>query len=436
MTIDALSEAGVSAADMVVISNGFSKFYLAAAAAEANRHGILARFITGAYPTSSVRRLAAVSGLGVGQKLSRLLARGEEIPDDLVSALPLAEVVHQAAGKLRTRSLTRTIAGRLDILSLRLYGRQATRYVRQAAALAELYHYRSGFGHESVRTAKSLGMLTLCDHSIAHPALLSYMVENQGRLPAFGVGGSIDRVWSDILHDIEQADAVLVNSDFVKDTFLHQGWAQSRVHVIYWGVDDQFLKSVPAPLNRRASAASPLQLLFAGSLERRKGAETLISALQSVDDLPWRLTVAGPVSPEIRREYAYFLRDSRVTLVGTLSRTELAREMSAAEVFVFPSFAEGSARVVFEALACGCYMITTPNSGSIVEDGVHGALVPPGDATALAGAIRHAMHDRKRLAEIGNRNACLMRWRYRQRDYGDALISLYRKLLSGHEGVR
>ncbi len=436
MTIEESPKAGVGAADMVIISNGFSKFYLAVAAAEAHRRGVLARFITGAYPTSSVRRLAACSGLVASRKFSRLLARGEDIPDDLVNALPLPEAVHQAAGKLLTRSLTRTIAGRLNVLSLRLYGRQAIRYVRQAATHAGLYHYRAGFGHESARVAKSLGMLTLCDHSIAHPALLSCMVERQGRVPAVGVGGPIDRLWSDVLHDIEQADAVLVNSDFVKDTFHHQGWAPSRVHVIYWGVDDQFLKSVPARLNRTAVVASPLQLLFAGSLERRKGAETLISALESIDDMPWRLTIAGPVSPAIGQEYPHFLRDSRVTLLGTLSRTELAREMSAAEVFVFPSFAEGSARVVFEALACGCYVITTPNSGSIVEDGVHGALVPPGDATALAGAIRHAMHDRKRLAEIGNRNACLMRSRYRQRDYGDALISLYRKLLSGHEGVR
>jgi glycosyltransferase involved in cell wall biosynthesis len=94
-------------------------------------------------------------------------------------------------------------------------------------------------------------------------------------------------------------------------------------------------------------------------------------------------------------------------------------------VFIFPSFAEGSARVVFEALACGCYVITTPNSGTIVEHGVHGALVPPGNPAALAQSVKDADADRNRLAEIGAHNAALVRAQYTQSAYGNALASLY-----------
>ena len=104
-------------------------------------------------------------------------------------------------------------------------------------------------------------------------------------------------------------------------------------------------------------------------------------------------------------------------------------------VFVFPSYAEGSARAVFEALACGCYVITTPNSGSIVEDGVHGALVPP-DPEAIAAAIENADVDRERLARIGNSNAVVVAERYRQADYGEGLERLYRRLSGAQEGSR
>jgi glycosyltransferase involved in cell wall biosynthesis len=97
-------------------------------------------------------------------------------------------------------------------------------------------------------------------------------------------------------------------------------------------------------------------------------------------------------------------------------------------VFVFPSLADGSARVVFEALACGCYVITTPNSGTIVEDEIHGALVPPGDAGRLREAILAADRDRDRLADTGTRNAQLMAERFSQRNYGDGLANLYREL--------
>jgi glycosyltransferase involved in cell wall biosynthesis len=99
--------------------------------------------------------------------------------------------------------------------------------------------------------------------------------------------------------------------------------------------------------------------------------------------------------------------------------------MLAAPVFVFPSFAEGSARAVFEALACGCYVITTPNSGTIVEQGVHGALVPPGDAERLAEAIAEADRDRTGVAQIGRRNAELVAAHFRQSNYGDGLESFY-----------
>jgi glycosyltransferase involved in cell wall biosynthesis len=142
----------------------------------------------------------------------------------------------------------------------------------------------------------------------------------------------------------------------------------------------------------------------------------------------WELLVAGPVASDISAAHGAFLKDPRVKLLGTLRRAELRREMMSAPVFVFPSFAEGSARVVFEALACGCYVVTTPNAGTIVEDSVHGALVRPGDADQLRAAIAGANAQRPLVARIGNRNAQVVAERYRQSDYGDALAALYRKL--------
>jgi glycosyltransferase involved in cell wall biosynthesis len=137
------------------------------------------------------------------------------------------------------------------------------------------------------------------------------------------------------------------------------------------------------------------------------------------------------VDPEIQMQYASFFKDSRVKCFGILPRSELAKRMASAEVFVFPSLAEGSARVVFEALSSGCYVITTPNSGSIVEDGVYGALVPPNDADALANAIRQAIRQRAKLPEIGLKSADLVRSNYQQVHYGEALIRLYERLLEG-----
>lgn len=148
-----------------------------------------------------------------------------------------------------------------------------------------------------------------------------------------------------------------------------------------------------------------------------------------MDGFRWTLEVAGTVAADVPRR-GELMKDPRISVSGWLPREELAKRMAAAEVFVFPSLAEGSARVVFEALAAGCYVVTTRNSGSIVEDGIHGRLVPPGDPHRLATAIRGAAADRRQLAEVGRRNAALVRARYRQRDYGESLAALYEKLLS------
>ena len=175
-------------------------------------------------------------------------------------------------------------------------------------------------------------------------------------------------------------------------------------------------------------------MLFAGSLQPRKGADALLTALTTLDDFDWRMEIAGPIDLGIARRYQAILADSRITLLGILPRTELAKRMAGAEVFVFPSLVEGSARVVFEALAAGCYVITTRNSGSIVRDGVHGSLVPPDDAAALAKAIRHALRIRSALAGIGKRNAQLISSSYRQCHYGDALEKLYLELANAFRG--
>lgn len=401
---------------MVVVSNGFSKFHLATAAAEADRRGLLSAFLTGAYPTRLVRSILALPWLRSNPKLNRLKARAEQLDERLVHAFFLPELFYHLGIEFNEE---------LVVSSYRSYARAAIRPIRHAAAQgARIYHYRAGMGGDSVAVAKGLGMIALCDHSLVHPALVEHLVENRGEMRQNPQPARIGKVWAHTQRDIDQADAVLVNSDFVKSTFAFAGFDCSRVHVTHLGVDDSFMTQIP----ERGSAASELRLLFAGSFEKRKGADILIDALRQLGDLPWRLEIAGNLPSQVFRENQHFFSDPRVQYLGVLTRKQLAGAMSRSDVFVFPSLAEGSARVVFEALACGCCVVTTPNSGSIVEHGVHGSLVPPGDSEAVAKAIDDAYRNRKRTAEIGRANAQLVKSGYRQSNYGDQLEALYRRL--------
>ena len=412
----------------VIISNGHFKFILGPAAAEANRRKILIGFITGGYPTSRVKHWISFFRGSQNSIVKRLLDREESIPEHLVHPLWFSEVIVQLAAVFRKISNAIKLSEALDDIGLRIYGYQATAFIRKSSA--HIYHYRSGYGHLSAKIAKRQGMVLLCDHSIAHPSVCEFLVNNQGRFPLAGQNRKINRFWNGILKDIDQSDHILVNSDFVKDSFIHQGWKEDLVHVVYTGIDDNFLKIVP-DRDYYVDTLKPLRLMFAGDLGPRKGGEYLIRALKNIKDLPWQLEIIGTIDADIKARFSEFLTDKRVLISGYLNRIELAKHMSHADVFIFPSLAEGSARVVFMALASGCFVITTPNSGSIVQDGIHGLLVPPGDSGALEMAIRKSLAmNRNEIIQIGRMNAELIRAHYTQDQYGDKLIAIYKSIIA------
>ncbi len=243
--------------------------------------------------------------------------------------------------------------------------------------------------------------------------------------------GSLLPLYRAMEADLALADHTLVNSDFVKTTCMHAGMEASRVHVVYLGVDDQFLAAIPEFDEVQVRNRAHGQLLFAGNWQQRKGVEVLVEALARVST-PWQLRVIAGIEPELaaRPEMKAFFSRSNVNRAGILPRGELAAAMSQAAIFVFPSFCEGSARVIFEAMACGCCIVTTPNAGSIVEDGVHGKVVPPGNPEALAKAIEWTLAHPAEVAAMGWGNARLVRERYQQRDYGDRVEELYRRVLT------
>ncbi|MEJ1969757.1 MAG: glycosyltransferase family 4 protein [Rhizomicrobium sp.] len=413
----------------VIVVNGYKVFHLATLAEEYARKGRLNRLITGAYPYK--RLMPLLAGLGaLTPDAGRFAARRVQVCERRIVANWLGEGLCTAAIAVAPRSLAvyETLNGRaVDMMS-----RAAIAVLKEQPAAQNVYHVRSGFGGRSFATARALGYLTVCDHTIAHPFVIEGLIENGGALDAAPVARVPEAdIWRRAAKDLASSDHVLVNSDFVKQTFARAGARTDNVHVVYLGIDDRFLDYLAAA---RTAGVPPrdrrLRMLFAGGVTQRKGMSTVAAALTGLDDVDWQLTISGNVTPRFRSSIGGLLDDPRVRYLGVTPRDGLAARMAEADVFVFPSLAEGSAKVVFEALAAGCFVITTPNSGSIVEDGVHGFLIPPGDPAALADAIRRAASDRPMVARIGVRNAALIPREYPQARYGERVLGLFDRLLA------
>ncbi|MEQ8370169.1 MAG: glycosyltransferase family 4 protein, partial [Alphaproteobacteria bacterium] len=425
---------------MLVVSNGFAKFPMSVAAAEAERRGTLAALITGAWPTPRLVSLLRATGLDRRPRLQRLLARGELIAAERVHPLALAELVADLRRLADLRPLTGLRLARryyhaMDRASFALYARRAARIRERLQPAPTLYHVRAGFGGPSIDVARRRGAVILVDHSIAHPDLLRPLVEGGGRMPPPGqpVPAETRSPWPQVMADLEAADHIVANSDFVRDTFVNRGWPAADISVVWQGIDDQVLAAIahtPARMpDNSLPEAGPLRLLFAGAVSARKGVPDLAAALLDTADgraLDWHLSLAGDVEADMRSVVERLVASGRVRVLGRQSRHDLIRHMKAAEVFVFPSLAEGSARVVSEALAAGLYAVVTPNAGSLVHDGAHGAVVAPGDPPALGRALNVAAADRARLRAIGRHNAAMMARDYTQQAYGAALDALYR----------
>ncbi len=410
----------------IVISNGFGKFPLAHAAAEIDHAGLLATFITAAYPgrlSGAFERLAPGS---LGRTIGRLERRRTDVSPDRVISLAVPDAVYQLGRMAAAMSGGSLAPDWLDVFAMRLYGAAAANALHRLGLRAGVYHYRAGFGHSSVSVAKRLGMVALVNHSAAHPLFFEYLRASRGRFPADGERPNVGFTWSSIGRDIDRADIVLVNSRFVFESCVRAGIDRSRLRLVYEGVDDEFLRYLPPQPEPRI--AGPARFLFAGYFCVPKGAQVLLKALRQSRGT-FSVRVAGDVDAQAGVDSRNLFGDPRLTFLGYLPRPDLAREYAHADALVFPSLAEGNARVVAEAMSAGCAVITTPNSAD-VEDGVHGRVVAPGDAEALAHALDWASERVDELRRIGAANREYATSVLTQRAYGANLIRVYDELMS------
>ena len=147
---------------------------------------------------------------------------------------------------------------------------------------------------------------------------------------------------------------------------------------------------------------------YAARIEAGKGplvlAEATAQLRQSRDDVVVRLAGVGPAMQEVKARVRELRLNGSWEFVGSYDgAVGCSAFMRTLDVFVLPSFAEGTSKSVIEAMAHGLPIITTSVGGSpdLLTPDI-GILVPPGDSAALADAMQCLASDpvlRKRMGE-------------------------------------
>jgi glycosyltransferase involved in cell wall biosynthesis len=262
---------------------------------------------------------------------------------------------------------------------------------------------------------KRVGADVLCCHGYK-ANILGRPAARRCRIPAVAVSrGWTGENWRVRLYErldrfhLRFMDHVVAVSEAQAEKVRRAGVRADRVTVIPNAIDPERFAE-PDPLYRHK-----LERLFrddkmrivgaAGRLSPEKGFDVLLSAAARVIEahpaVGFVIFGHGDCKPALQQQLLLSGLAGSVVLAGF--RNDLDRFIPQLDLFVLPSYTEGMPNVVLESCAAGVAVVATAVGGTpeIIEDGVSGLLVPPGDPQALAETILDALECDDRLREMG-----------------------------------
>ncbi len=184
-----------------------------------------------------------------------------------------------------------------------------------------------------------------------------------------------------------------------------------RVVVLENGVDLPRLRAIPALSLQRRSRCCVVGMV--ANLRPIKGPDLFLQAAAQVaqrhHDVLFRLAGEGEMRPILERDAIRFGLGDRLELPGSIA--DVPGFLSDLDIAVLSSRAEGMSNAILEYMAAGRAIIATTVGATpdLIEDGIHGLLVPPNDADRLAEAIRRLLLDpalARRLGEAARQRVC------------------------------
>ena len=225
---------------------------------------------------------------------------------------------------------------------------------------------------------------------------------------------------------------IAVSHDIADQLVERLRWPPEKIEVVYNAVRlERFTPIEAATLRARLTGnrERPVVLTCA-RLHQQKGHTFLLRAAAELPEAVFALAGDGPERATLEAQAAALALGDRVVFLG--HRTDIPTLLAACDVFALPSLYEGSSLAVLEAMAAGRAVVSSAIGGTdeLVRDGDSGLLVPPGDADALAAALRRLLADDQLRAALARRARARVERDFTPDVMSQRVTSIYERLLA------
>jgi glycosyltransferase involved in cell wall biosynthesis len=305
----------------------------------------------------------------------------------------------------------------------KLFGYQSKIYIHDA----DIFHVRSGAGQGgAILKAQQQGMKIIVDHSIAHPAFMDDHLSSEFKNNKTPFTLGLDSpLFQYTIKDAEMADYVLVNSFFVKKTFVEYGFSANKIKVVYLGVRDDFIG-----LKTDYSFSGKIKLLFTGGFGFRKGGEYLLKALKKLEDegFQFEMKIVGTYSEAAFLIEKYPIKS--IEYVGFVPQDCLKQYLKESDIYIFPSLCEGCASSGMEAMAAGLPVIATEESGFPIVNNEDGIIIPSKNDISIYEAIKELSNDLSKREILGKNASLKIKTKYTWDIYAKEVSKIYYEILN------
>jgi len=177
---------------------------------------------------------------------------------------------------------------------------------------------------------------------------------------------------------------------------------------------------------------------FIGRLVPQKGTDVLIKAIPHVNSFVnncMYLIVGEGTHREKLENIAKKLSIKNIAFIGVIQYSEIPELISASDIIILPSLgAEGSPRVILEAMACGKPVIATKIRGveDLIIDGKTGVLVEEGNVHQISEAVISLLRNKQNREEIGKNAYEFVKDKFAWKHVGNETLQIYRQAISSY----